>query len=335
MSAKLSINEKFFYENSKEMFYVLGAAFRCCSPQNNNYCTFRSRYRGLVEIVKKEIECEHTILADPRGRRSYFLQMYDEKMCDILKKKWGLVQDKSKRKFPEFNYNKYLNHFARGFFDAVGIVKTRENRSNVVVMEFYPKFLKDFNKALKKYAGVERDYSGNKRLIFGHYDAVNFYNFIYKDWKFIEKSGLFLPFKKELFNTGHESSRLERMMLRKESRRNDVITSIDLLLKGMRFKDVLQRISLSRNVLDSEFKEYVGVPPGMFEMYVRYCIKSYYFGLLRDVPESTKKQMNKLKKEKTMLEKKFKSEINTDKINRTLANEVNERLVKLGKLLIF
>ena len=117
MVKKLNVNENFFNEESNTMFYVLGAAFRCYT---NNYGSnvFRSRHMDLVEIIHSSLECEQAIRADPRGKKSYVLEVHDKALRHSLER-WGLAVDKSERKFPVFDAE-YLRYFNRGFFDAVG-----------------------------------------------------------------------------------------------------------------------------------------------------------------------------------------------------------------------
>ncbi len=194
----------FFKTESKEMFYLFGASFRCFS-HFGTWGEFRSRHLELIKNFQKMLDYEEGLYSDPRGLNSYFIRIYDKNLCDFLKEDLGLAEDKSQRKFPNFDYEKYLDHFVRGFHDAEAYVKKRtENESSIIEMQFNPVFLNKLNELMKEYVGIEREYTWNKKLIYGLHDAVKFYNYIYKDRRFINKSGLYLPSKMEAFNAQYE-----------------------------------------------------------------------------------------------------------------------------------
>jgi hypothetical protein len=204
MGENLQFGKYFLDNESKASLYLVGAAFRCVTYYKD-YCIFRSRHKELVENFNRFVGCEYAVHSDPRGLNSHFLRIYDKNLSGFLKERWGLDEDLSKRLLPNFDYENYIDHFARGFHDAEAYVKKRtENDSSIIEMQFNPVFLSKLNELMKKYAGIEREYSGNKKLIYGLNDANKFYNFIYKDQQFIENSGLYLPSKLWAFNVRYE-----------------------------------------------------------------------------------------------------------------------------------
>ncbi len=204
MGENLQFGKYFLDNESKASLYLVGAAFRCLTYYKND-CIFRSKYKELVENFKGFVGCEYAVHSDPRGLNSHFLQIYDKDFSGFLKERWGLNEDLSKRTLPNFDYENYLDHFVRGFHDAEAYVKERtENDSSIIEMQFNPVFLNKLNELMKKHAGTEREYTWNKKLIYGLHDANKFYNFIYKDQQFIENSGLYLPSKLWAFNVRYE-----------------------------------------------------------------------------------------------------------------------------------
>ena len=124
------VNEHFFDEESKGMYYVLGILFPCYIPipNSNNGIIIRSSSKDLIQIVKDKMESEHDIISDPRGISSYSIQMTSVPYLRSKLEEMDLVEDKSKRRFPDYIGRHYIRHFARGFSDAQSNVRIEDNR---------------------------------------------------------------------------------------------------------------------------------------------------------------------------------------------------------------
>ncbi len=207
--AKKHINEHYFDEESRAMYYVVGASYsRDVLLEPSQGFRFISTHKDLVEIVRRELESEHKIILDPRGKPSYRLEVDDVPHMYSRLEELGLAVPKNQRGFPENIPEEYIRHFTRGFTDAQGRVFTHlGGKLTVISISFNLLFLKGLHKALQEYAGVERGNPSRNNIVYSHKDSLRIHNFIYGEWEFIEEHGLYLPSKKEIFTLDYSGDR--------------------------------------------------------------------------------------------------------------------------------
>ncbi len=233
------LNPFYFYKESKRMHYVLGASYAIASIQPNQDMTFTSSHRNLVEIVKDELECPHKVQRDKRGNHnSYWIELDNMVYMASKLEELGVAEDKIKRRFPENIRGEYLSHFVRGFFDAKAIVHGNNERATTISINFNDDFLSGLHNALVRYAYVGHAKLGGGYLEYTHNDALRIHNFIYKDWKYIKRTGLYIPSKEKQFKTDYEFPEhpLRAKSLKKIERAKK------MLLKGIKPKEITQKL---------------------------------------------------------------------------------------------
>lgn len=211
------IDEHFFDRESKRMYYVLGLFYGGYIPQPKNGILYRSKNKGLVEIVKRELKSEHSIVSD-RRRPSHWIEADSLPHLRSKIKKWDLDVAKSKRKLPKEIDEEYRSHFVRGLIDSRALIKVRDKGELNIIVSFKSNisFLRDLCKKLKKYAGVRGGYITKGLLIYGNYDSIKIRDFIYKDWNFIKKNELYLKEKRKILERGCVYRESDRTIKAKE-----------------------------------------------------------------------------------------------------------------------
>lgn len=197
------VNEGFFDEESETMHYVLGVSFGLATISDKRLI-FRSKNKELIEIIKRELESQHKIV-NIESRNSHQLEIYGKGSAYLITslKARGLAEDKSERIFPKNIAESYLSHFDRGFFDSRGVIINTNKKINIGFY-FNNAFLTDLNNGLRENAGVKKTNPENNKIVYPFNDSLRMYNFIYRDWDFIESKGLYLKRKKERFNIEKE-----------------------------------------------------------------------------------------------------------------------------------
>lgn len=192
------------------MWYVLGISyanyFQCLDrglyPQN----VWQSSSRTLIEIVKSCLGSEHKINVQTykniRARGKDFdiniLTISNQRIYDSLAER-ELDVPKQEREFPEKIKDRYLDHFIRGFFDAH--VSCAERQGILRLGIFYNiKFLQRLYSALVGHANVGggRHITNPPLRLHGQYVSAT-HDFMYRDWKYIQQRGLYIPSKKARF----------------------------------------------------------------------------------------------------------------------------------------
>jgi len=190
------LNEHFFDRESKIMMYILGISFSRYIPSfANNRNSWSSTSVELLTKVKRALETTASI-GKPGKRRSRLLQVTSQHLQDKLEG-YGLGVIRSERKFPHSIRNRYLDHFLRGFFDGNVSVTTD---SSIAISYPSLEFIQGVYIELVANAGIRAEREFYKPLIHlrdPDVDAV--YYFLYRDWNFIQKHELYLPFKKSKF----------------------------------------------------------------------------------------------------------------------------------------
>lgn len=198
------VNETFFDEESKAMWYVLGAFYSCSNYTANNRIMFISSQKSLVEIVLDQLESDYSIVSDPRERHStHWIQMNGVPYMKSRLEEIGLDVPKTKRKFPKNVHKDYIGHFVRGFLDGKGLIGISSGKYTRVVIQFNHSFLSSLHQVLLQYAGVQKDGPDSNIIRYSHRNSLKIHDFIYRDWAYIQESGLYLPSKKKLFRTDY------------------------------------------------------------------------------------------------------------------------------------
>jgi len=161
------LNQHFFDSGneSREMFYVLGAMYSCCTvsqagrkqdsnsninpnkkdtqkKDSGNLLTIQSSHKDLLLRIKEALNSEHAIV-EYANKHSYSIAIKGAKHLKHRLEELGLGLPKSEREFPEINENIvnhenaltqsnqnypgiYLSHFLRGFVDGQRIICYKE-----------------------------------------------------------------------------------------------------------------------------------------------------------------------------------------------------------------
>jgi AraC-like DNA-binding protein len=261
------VNQQFFDEESRKMYYVLGAFYSSCiMPKRQTIIVFRNSNKDLVEIIRDEIESEHTIVSDPReNKSSHWFEMGSASHLHSRLKELGLNKPKRKRRFPRDIDEYYISHFVRGFLDAQGsvkIAKTSFGKRSELYIHFNHRFLKGLHRTIKKYAMAEHSRLYDDNLKYVNEDCSRIHDFIYRDFGFINRYGLYLPLKKKLL-LGKNQGRWVNPRSVEASRKVDKAKR--LLLQGKLAYKVAEQVGYTNpSALTKIFRETTGQTPTEF-----------------------------------------------------------------------
>ncbi len=197
------VNEHYFDKKneSANMYYVLGALFKCYNPfSNQKKFEIRSSSKTLVEMIQGELGNNSAVFKDSKGRNSYATGITSPKLISKLET-LGLIKNKSKRAFPDYVPDEHMHHFIRGYFDVCANVYNSKGPYTAVYFSGNKKFLEKLSRKLESLAGTRKKtplqnmFWGSYKLTYSHEDSMKIYNYIYKD------NGIHLPEKKDRFNT--------------------------------------------------------------------------------------------------------------------------------------
>ncbi len=208
---KKQINEEYFDKQSKRIAYTLAVFFADYIPTSysDEGIIIRSAHKELVEIIRDEIESgdgtRHSIIKHPL-RESYFLEIGGVPYLRARLLELGLCDDKNQREFPVYLKKQFYRPFARGFIDAKANVKLVNGRLTWIEIHFSnnDNFLMGFHEMLADNAHVGQRSPKGGGITYAHDDSRKIYNFIYSDWDYISRNGLYLAPKKERFNVDYQ-----------------------------------------------------------------------------------------------------------------------------------
>lgn len=275
------VNENFFDEESKAMWYILGISFAQYTQYELKLNRWSSANKNLVELVKSSIDSERTIsyhegslFEEGKKYGEHLLQINNQFIYNALNDR-GLSVPKLERTFPEDIEEQYLNHFVRGFFDAqVSCVnytqhikrkgEIYDHHTQQLQIYFNVSFLKDIYNVLVEHANVRSGKEVSKyRLNLVGTDATAVYGFLYRDWDFIQESGLYLPSKKARFEVGLDFENQQH--LSPVNVQNRIDDAKKLLLKGMSRSEIANTLGYSTlSGYNQAFKNATGQTPGQF-----------------------------------------------------------------------
>jgi hypothetical protein len=278
-SITYGVNHDFFAQESKAGWYILGIAFAKASLQNGrNYIVWKSTSKPLLKKINSILDSNHPIskrdnIHIRKGGPNfidYRLGISSLKLSKSLRDR-GFDVPKEERSFPENVEEQYLDHFVRGIFDAQ--VTCRNSLHNygednkyarqsqtLTVGQFGTPFIKDFYQMLVQYAGVKGGKSNAEPplMLYGP-DLRKVYEFLYLDWEFIERSGLYLPSKKRAFEVELKVQKPPHNFERHNR-------AIDLLKAGKSVSEVSEILEFSTpDSFSQNFRRVIGKPPSAFK----------------------------------------------------------------------
>jgi len=280
MTRMYGVNEHFFYQESKTMWYVLGISFaKVMLSKNSNIISWQSASKPLLEIVNSSLESDYPIYSRKykhirEGEDDFTMQRLSmgnpilyESMSD-----WGLSVPKKERIFPKDVEEQYLDHFIRGIFDAqvscVNYIQKRDRSTlqtqALNIGSFGIHFIQDLYETLVQYANIKSGKSISKPpLIIRGSNVRKVKELLYRDWEFIEESGLYLPSKKERFEIKYDIENHPKEPNRNAAEKHN--RAIDLLREGKLVGEVAEILRFSSLIsFSSSFAKVVGRRPSKF-----------------------------------------------------------------------
>jgi len=263
-------NESFFDKESEKVRYIVGASYSCYAHfkgyRGRSQVIFRSRHKKLVELIRDEIFPSHSVISDNRkGKSSHWISAASPQKIYSKLEELGLNVLKKERKFPEDTPKNNLHNVVRGFFDAEAEMNVGKNYMRI---GFHNRFLSGLNKALVKYAGVEGGALKDNELVYKKNDATKIYNFIYQNFKFAEKPGLYLREKKEAFYKFiTKKPKISYKNLKKHREKIEKIEKAKKLLEeGLSAKETAEKVGYAHATrFSSTFKEVTGYTPAKYK----------------------------------------------------------------------
>ncbi|MFH1053956.1 MAG: hypothetical protein V1740_06075 [Candidatus Woesearchaeota archaeon] len=211
-----NVNFRYFDYPTKKSWYVLGLFAACYSGCGQKGIYFSTHHSGIADLVHTELEFEHELLTIERpGSLTYRIQVSNALELRSRLENIGLNSDKHKRRFPDGLRMPYLSHFVRGFYDGKAILTTTHQRTSVSFY-FNHDFMLRLHNVFMDYAGVQRLPSEKEdwtNIWYNPEDALRIYDFIYKEWDFIENHGIYLPSKRKAFITKIHEKKLTKRQI--------------------------------------------------------------------------------------------------------------------------
>src|SRR3989338_4390879 len=185
------LNQYYFSCMSRRTSYVLGILYQGYSAEGVDGIRFSSKHTCLLEIVKRELSWRNVVVYDPRDdRHNGWIVTVNAGYLRKQLNEFGLADENELRRFPELP-DRLVAHFLRGFIEAnarIGI----ENKIPSVEIRYPSLFLGQVVKSLHSYADVsKKDCREKRRVRYAGEDISRIGDFIYADWRYIEKEGLY------------------------------------------------------------------------------------------------------------------------------------------------
>lgn len=268
ITRKFIVNQDFLDEDSEKTWYFWGALFRCYTPTKPNGMKIGSKYKELAEKFRKELAPKHALSSYKTRKNisSYWIELDSVPYLRARLEELDLDKPKEERRFPKGIEKEKLSHIVRGVFDATSGIRISQNRYTRVRMGINPDFNLGLNKELSKYDIRGRLYE--KSIFFTHNESVKLHDFMYQNFRLIRKQGIYLPFKKELFNLDYVADSSADIAYLKSKKR--IERAKRLLDKGKKIKDVAKKVGYFHCVSFSRaFKKITGQTPSEYKNLVK------------------------------------------------------------------
>jgi len=221
MGRKKAVNQEFFDEESKLMWYILGACYNCYLPYRLNGFKFTHSSKMLVEIVRTALSSSHSIIEDNRDKESYWIRIMGVPHLYGRLGELGLNVPKSERMPLERLEDPYVPHFTRGFLESRKRMESSyfASSANHLCIRYNHEFLVWFNQIVREYAGVQHEGPIDNLIKYGTQDTLRIYELCYcRDWEYTEKYGICLSSSRELPETIKKPNTPKPNTLRMHSR---------------------------------------------------------------------------------------------------------------------
>jgi len=274
MTRIYEVNEHFFDQESRVMWYILGISFAKCRRVKEGEIRWQSSSKPLLEIVRSSIDSECSVKSRDYAREgeddfvTYRLCISSSNMRRALIDR-DLDVPKKERIFPKDIEEQYLDHFVRGIFDAqvtcqntlqlkkYGDIEYAYHYQRLIIGQFNTEFLQDLYDALVEHAHIKggKSVSEPPLGLFRRSDVSAICSFLYRD-----ENGLYLASKKELFEVKYDIENHPKEPYRDGADRHNF--AMDLLSGGMSIVDVAGELGFRSPVSFSNgFKLVVGKSP--------------------------------------------------------------------------
>ena len=223
------INEHYFDQPSRENSYILGTFIPSAMLLPEVQGLFIDPYNmDLMRIIDRELDVQYLGSREPWDDT---LTLRNVPHLYSMLKQLGLGVPMSQRVFPIFE-SESLADISRGFLDARSNVNQRDPTkiTNLHINFCSPQFLTDLYHIFREHAGIMCGPPSGKKMNLGHSDSIRVFHFIYEDWGFIQRSGLYLPSKKDAYNPEYEIGYSSHPKVRERRRRIEIAKQ--LLLDG-------------------------------------------------------------------------------------------------------
>ncbi|MDB8734539.1 LAGLIDADG family homing endonuclease [Ruminococcus bicirculans (ex Wegman et al. 2014)] len=210
---KYNINENYFNEKSRNMFYVLGfwCADGCICSSGGNKCFnihIKNDDKYLLKNILLDMKSTHKLY---ENQTSVSINICNQKIYDSLIN-LGFTERKSLTlEFPLWIPKQYLNDFIRGYFDGDGSVDKNGYCVHIMGTKHFLISLKEIleQNNIRVHSIVQTNHKNSKSdiphsLYVTRKDEVSkFGDFIYKD---MTDNDLFLHRKKERFKMDNKAN---------------------------------------------------------------------------------------------------------------------------------
>ena len=259
-----SIDEHFFDTRGKtadqleKIYYILGAFYTGYRPIGKDGIQFRSKHKGLAEIVQRELGIGHAIRPN-KGNASYLISISHVPYLRQRLEQMGVEEGKGQRAFPNRRVPQiYMSHFVRGIVDNLAVFYLAERKMTV---SFARRFLSGMNSILRMLAGVQRGSPNFNQIKYAHEDAARIYKFLYSG---LTDNGLYLPHVRDMME---RLANVKVANYHTAAREKRIADAMELMRAGNSPKKVAEQLGYSNvNGLTNAFKKVTGMTTREFLM---------------------------------------------------------------------
>ena len=225
MQRRCNLNEDFFTQDSKEVFYILGLSVKSYtfSKDSRERSIFRNKNYNIIKMIHACLESNHKIISDNRGKNSYFFEVRSKRLRLSLEER-GLTEDKRDRIFLRNIPEEFICDHIRGVIEN----ECGSERIEVITkifLRFNYDYLVELDKKLRYYANIQKKETTGDFTQYGIQDTKKIYDFIYS-----EDNRLYIQEIKEKFRLNESKiKRISRMKIEEAKRLlNEGDTGVDI-----------------------------------------------------------------------------------------------------------